>query len=109
MHLRPRNCTSPQLYPERNGQRKRIVRQTKELSTITGATYYGLFLPQIPFSPLMKNTAHFAFPELSPSVEGDRDVVCEPPLYGRLTSPSCLHYIVVEKNPKGHRRRALVL
>ena len=51
----------------------------------------GFFLPQMPFSPLMKNTAHFAFLELSPSVEGDRDVVCDPPLYGRLTSPSCLH------------------
>ena len=92
MHLHPRNCISPPpLYPERIGQRK-IVRQTKELSTITGATYYGLFffLPQMPFSPLMKNTAHFAFLELSP-VEGDRDVVCDPPLYGRLTSPSCLH------------------
>ena len=76
---------------ERNGQRKRIVRQTKESSTITGATYYGLFLSQMPFSPLMKNTAHFSFFELSPSVEGDRDVVCDPPLYGRLTSPSCLH------------------
>ena len=80
------------VHPERNGQRKRIVRQTKELSTITGATYYGLFfLPQMPFSPLMKNTAHFAFLELSPSVEGDRDVVCDPQLYSRLTSPSCLH------------------
>ena len=51
----------------------------------------GFFLPQMPFSPLTKNTAHFAFLELSPSVEGDRDVVCDPPLYGRLTSPSCLH------------------
>ena len=41
------------------------------------------FLPQMPFSPLMKNTAHSAFLELSPSdsVEGDRDVVCDPPLY----------------------------
>ena len=86
MHLHPRNCISPPppLYPERNGQRKRIVRQTKELSTITGATYYGLFfLPQMPFSPLMKNTAHSAFLELSPSVEGDRDVVCDPPLYSK--------------------------
>ena len=93
MHLHPSNCISPPLYPERNGQRK-IVRQTKELSTITGAIYlyYWLFLPQMLFSPLMKNTAHFAFLELSPSVEGDRDVVCDPPLYGRLTSPSCLHY-----------------
>ena len=34
---------APLLYPERNGQGKRIVRQTKELSPITGATYYGLF------------------------------------------------------------------
>ena len=50
----------------------------------------GFFLPQMPFSPLMKNTAHSAFLELSP-VEGDRDVVCDPPLYSRLTSPSCLH------------------
>ena len=91
MHLHPRNCISPPpLYPERNGQRK-IVRQTKELSTITGATYYGLFWPQMPFSPLMKNTAHSAFLELSLSVEGDRDVVCDPPLDSRLTSPSCLH------------------
>ena len=47
----------------------------------------GFFLPQMPFSPLMKNTAHSAFLELSPSVEGDRDVVCDPPLYSRLTVP----------------------
>ena len=83
MHLHPRNCISPPpFYPERNGQRKRIVRQTKELSTITGATYYGLLFATDAFSPLMKNTAYFAFLELSPSVEGDRDVVCDPPLYG---------------------------
>ena len=36
LHLR--HYKSLQLYPERNGQRKRIVRQTKELSTITGIT-----------------------------------------------------------------------
>ena len=69
----------------------------------------GFFLPQMPFSPLMKNTAHSAFLELSPSVEGDRDVVCDPPLYSRLTMQSLTSPLVVEKNPKGHRRRALVL
>ena len=41
----------------------------------------------------MKNTAHSAFLELSPSVEGDRDVVCDPLLYSRLTSPSCLQLL----------------
>ena len=48
---------------------------------------------------LMKNTAHFAFLELFPSVEGDCDVVCDPPLYGThsaiilgFTSPCCLHW-----------------
>ena len=47
----------------------------------------GFFLPQMPFSPLMKNTAQSAFLEFSPSVEGDRDVVCDPPLsYQELLS-----------------------
>ena len=102
MHLHPRNCISPPpLYPERNGQRKRIVRQTKELSTITGATYYGLSLPRMSFSPLMKNTAQFAFLKLFPSVAGNRDVVCDLPLYSTgsaivlgLTSCSRFHWLL---------------
>jgi len=40
-NLHPRNCKSPQLYPERNGQRKRIVRQTK--GTITGKYLFWVF------------------------------------------------------------------
>ena len=59
-------------------------------------------------SPLMKNTAHFAFLKLFPSVAGDRDVVCDLLLvpdcfraYKLLPSP-----LVVEKNPKCDRRRA---
>ena len=49
----------------------------------------------------MKNTAHFAFLELFPSVAGDRDVVCDLQLYGMgsaivlgLTSCSRLHWLL---------------
>ena len=58
-------------------------------------------MPEISFSPLMKNTAQFAFLELFPSVAGNRDVVCDLPLYSTgsaivlgLTSCSRFHWLL---------------
>jgi len=49
----------------------------------------------------MKNMAHSAFLKLFPSVAGDRNVVCDPPLYSvgsaiilGLTSCSYLHWLL---------------
>ena len=98
-NLHPRHYKSPQLYPERNDQRKRIVRQTKEFSTMTGAAYYGYFCHRCLFLHWRRIWLIRLFS--SPSVAGDRDVVCDPPLYGTgsvfilgLTSRSYLHWLL---------------
>ena len=109
-NLHPRNCKSPQLYPERNGQRKRIVRQTKE--TITGAYLLWAFFARDIFFSTDEEYGSVCFSQVISicSRQSQRGVWSAAVQYGfcdRFRAYKLLPFpLVVEKNLKCHRRRA---